>query len=201
MFGMKQKPFGWGFGMMLGGISLNNNKLGTYFKTAYSAGFNMEMYYKRVGICLDGLLNLTKLKKDIEIQQNNIWKKNSKADMFLGNLSIVYIALNGKKISIAPHLGAGILEVSAKDRDTKNNKQPENFYISKFSYVTGVIVDYKFPKVTTNNYRGTSYLLYSIRLKYSLYYPQFRSDSIYKGLTNNFSVGYSMFFKGKQREL
>lgn len=197
----KSTAIGGAISFAIGGATILTNKLGEHFSNSYSIGFGLEIFYKNLGLFTDGTINFSKSKKDIIVNRNlDIWKSNSQASYFLGNISIGY-AIIDKKIKIIPQIGIAMLEITPTQRDEEKYAYLEDFKINRFSYSSGVIFEYKLKHKALDRYNINKYNHFSLKAKYTFYYPQFAYSSIYKGLAHNVTFGFNIFGRGEKRKL
>ncbi len=197
----KPTAIGGGVNFALGGATLLTNKLSENFSNSYAIGFGLEIFYKNFGLFTDGTINFSKSKKDIIVNRNlDTWKSNSQASYFLGNVSLGY-AIIDKKIKIIPQVGIALLEITPTTKDEEKYAYLEDFKINRFSYSSGIIFEYKLKHKILDRYNVNKYNHFSLRAKYTFYYPQFTKDSIYKGLAHNITFGFNIFGRGEKRKL
>jgi len=182
-----------GYNMLTG--ELKND----YTNNRLSIGGSIDVCYKRFELNLRVNKAGCKTKRDFDYS-TGVYEKGSRMQIYLGEASLGFAAVNRGRFKLAPFAGVGSVSIEVPSND-ETKKIPELKELSKSAlyYNVGATIDIKLGKLRYHLNPTPSGGAIRIRYGYSM--PQFSKK--YDGMSGNvhqISIGYVAFLTALKRE-
>ena len=148
--------------------------------------YGFEFAHKKIMFGVNAALLVNKIKKDFET--NFIWTKNFKTNMAVIDLYAGYVIFDNPKQRLYPHIGLGVVELTARSKDTMFEKYRDYNY----NITLGITHDYKLKKTAhfrTGNLVGSMREYVETVIKTRLSFSPAVFSSKVKGTVVNLSIG------------
>lgn len=168
------------------GYGTFTNTLHQHLTNVAGIHYGFEFAHKKIMFGVNAALLVNQIKKDFET--NFIWTKDFKTNMAVIDLYAGYVIFDNPKQRLYPHVGIGVVELTARSNDTMYQK----YRIYNYNIALGVTHDFKLKKMV--NFRTSNFVIgmreyvetvIKTRLTFS---PAVFSSKV-KGTAVNLSVG------------
>lgn len=196
-------PSKWGFTFeFFSGYGIFNKELQQHFTNPIPIGVAFDIYYKKTALFLRDYIGFSKTKTDIG-DQENVWKKNSQARVFLPEASLGYVALENKFLKVTPFAGIAGTDITPTEYDKEHNPNLKKAGL-KFTttYATGINLDIKMGKTNATMVSFSEESYWFLRIRYGYTWPQFKNKyGEFDGTMQYITIGVGGFGRAIKRKL
>lgn len=168
------------------GVSTFTNTLNQHFTNAFGIHYGFEFAHKKIMFGVNAALLVNQIKKDFETDY--IWTKGFKTNMAIGDIYAGYVIFDNPKQRLYPHFGIGVVEITARSKDTIYEKYRDYNY----NVTLGITHDYKLKKTVnfrTGNFVASTREYIETVIKTRLSFSPAAFTSKVKGTAVNLSIG------------
>ncbi|MDH6312498.1 hypothetical protein M2137_001269 [Parabacteroides sp. PFB2-10] len=180
----KNRSFGYGLHAGIGAGTFSGS-IADHFSPTFNFMFGFDFAYKRSIFYLNGTLAGGKVRKDY--LSNDYWYEDQNFGLAVIDISYGYAFLDNKKFKLAPFAGLGITELSATNKNDKEN----GLRLVDYNVIFGLNADYKLRKKINLTSAIKEKVETSIRAR--LYVTRANFDPNLKGYSINLTVGICGF--------
>ncbi len=133
------------------GFSTFTNTLNQHLTQAFGIHYGFEFAHKKIMFGFNAALLANQIKKGFETDY--IWTKDFKTNLTVIDLYTGYVIFDNPKQRLYPHIGVGVVEITARGKDPAFEKYRDYNY----NITLGVTHDYKLKK--TVNFRTGNFVV------------------------------------------